>query len=97
MPHMRLHYEAEVINYWKSLIEYDEQITETKKAIAQPRDATISTVADMANGGDVSIIYILLPIFAVIFTVLLVRCLVYWRIAEDRSIGDRNEKMPLIS
>lgn len=34
MPHMALRYESEVINYWKGLMDYDEQITALKKAVS---------------------------------------------------------------
>ncbi|EPB73125.1 hypothetical protein ANCCEY_07775 [Ancylostoma ceylanicum] len=102
MPHMALHYESEVINYWEGLIDYDQQITSLKRAIVKVAETRAMDVSAVVNAGATSddnstIIELFLPLFAVVITVIIVGLLVRRREMQKQSFKDRSEKMPLFS
>ncbi|EYC07376.1 hypothetical protein Y032_0071g623 [Ancylostoma ceylanicum] len=99
MPHMALHYESEVINYWEGLIDYDQQITSLKRAVAETRAMDVSAVVNAGATSDdnSTIIELFLPLFAVVITVIIVGLLVRRREMQKQSFKDRSEKMPLFS
>ncbi|KIH56758.1 hypothetical protein ANCDUO_13058 [Ancylostoma duodenale] len=99
MPHMALHYESEVVNYWKGLIDYDRQITALKKAVAETRAMDVSGVVDTGatSDGSSTVIELFLPLFAVVITIVIVTLLVRRREMRKQSFKDRSEKMPLFS
>ncbi|KHJ79255.1 hypothetical protein OESDEN_21103 [Oesophagostomum dentatum] len=97
LPQMKLHYESEVIDYWKNMMDYDKQITVLSKLGAKPRAMAVSKTADESStGGDLSLFELFLPLLAVVFTVLLVRFLVFRR-QKQMLRSEESEKTPLFS
>ncbi|ETN78569.1 hypothetical protein NECAME_10266 [Necator americanus] len=99
MPHMELHYESQVVSYWRGLKKYDKQLSALKKTVAITHDVSMSndSGATATSVNHSTIIELFLPLFAVIVTVLLVGYLVRRRERQKANIMDENEKTPLFS
>ncbi|KAK6727511.1 hypothetical protein RB195_005285 [Necator americanus] len=99
MPHMELHYESQVVSYWRGLKKYDKQLSALKKTVAITHDVSMSndSGATATSVNHSTIIELFLPLFAVIVTVLLVGYLVRRRERQKANIMDENEKTPLFA